>query len=674
MKKLFKGLLCSLMAGVMLFGVVGCDLGGDSAPSGSFTYDDGISTSGNYDSTYFYKNDRSVLYASDPGMIYITDEMDPTGEYAGWYYLYATSRKGNGSLLGYKTKDFATYYNLGPVWKFTNDGWGDGDKWAPEVIYNPNDGLYYFYMNCGTKNKPTAAPSWAAYPGGYTYDDMYISVAVADNPEGPFIEYERVHEGESNVYGEVYAVDTPPMKFENHFDEMTNTDPAYGGGLSIGDTKTGYYTLDTKARNYAFSIIDVSPFYDEKTIKTDASGNPVIGVDGDYEYYYPLYLTFNKHFDSYTGTSSLWIVEMFDPATPNYYTVSPLTFPTYGAWTKDANNVFVRDEYKYGTDYVPAYDSGVNEGNYLQYHYTTDPVTGERTKHYYLTYANPGFGSKLYSTDVAVSTEVLGIGAPGRTFQQDNLAPYEKIAKIVGAPMNGVESNWENASGAAHHAIVEISDEEMYIAYHVWTDVAGADGGGVRSIAVDRLHWRYNETLGYDVYHSNGPTTSLQPIPTTASGMSNIATKATITAAEGEKDRSKDAKILIDKYVPIHAYSDSDVFRASGKTTFTLEWLEPYTINSLFVYNSYQYEEAFKKLDAVRFYLEDGTIYEAKDITFNPEYLNTDSSFVQPGAAAVMGFDEISVTKIEIEVSKAVYSNAKRFGVGEIYVMGRRTY
>lgn len=51
-------------------------------------YDDMINAEGEYDESLFYRNELETECA-DPGVIYVSEE--ESGEYGGWYYMYATT-------------------------------------------------------------------------------------------------------------------------------------------------------------------------------------------------------------------------------------------------------------------------------------------------------------------------------------------------------------------------------------------------------------------------------------------------------------------------------------------------------------------------------------------------------------------------------------------------------
>lgn len=617
MKKILKSIISLSLAGMMVFAVAGCNAGGKAeAAASDFTYDDGISESGSYNTKYFYRNDNLVQWFADPGCIYVSEEEDP--EYGGYFYIYGTTRKSDNALLGVRTKDFASYENLGPVIMLSEDDWARGDIWAPEVIVNPNPAnenekyLMYFSANS------------LAATGDVSYDNFHLALACAPTPAGPFVLYEKLHNGEENSYKETYSNLIPSIDFTKHAGEIQD---GIIDVLPYEGYNGGVYMSSEAIDKGVWALIDASAFFDE---------------NGDE------YLYFVGHADSYKSNGVIYGVKMKDIATPDYSTLRPLAVAGRKIISKDSNG-----NYK-ATGSVASIDSGVNEGPFLQYHYTER--NGVKTKKYYLTYSNPGYGDSRYSVDVAVSDAPLG--------------DFDKIGDLTGRPMSGIgEEGWKHISGAGHHSIATAGNE-MFIVYHTHA-ARSSSYPNPRAIDADRVYWQYNEELGYDIYHTNGPTWSLQPVPEVTSGLKNIAGEASVSATN-VKQGSKKA-YLTDKFVPTHAYSDNIEFRANGSTVITLTFLEDYKVSSIFVYNSRQYDYAFDKLAKVTLY--NGNVkYVMNNVMFNKDYVeekpDENRYFVYPSSAAVMAFEPITCNKITIEINSKLSKANNEIGVGDVYVYG----
>ena len=94
-RKILATLLGAAMLVLPVCGFTGC--GGETQP---FTYDDGISASGNYDSSVFYRNDLEVDWFADPGVIYAED---------GYFYAYLAQ---NPSCYAYGETEEEAYEEL----------------------------------------------------------------------------------------------------------------------------------------------------------------------------------------------------------------------------------------------------------------------------------------------------------------------------------------------------------------------------------------------------------------------------------------------------------------------------------------------------------------------------------------------------------------------------------
>ncbi len=93
----------------------------------------------------------------------------------GTYYLYGTGSR-NG-FPAYKSADLVNWQPLGQVYTADSvNSWGEGAFWAPEV-YKVKDKFYMFF-SAQWRNNPT-----------HELENFKIGVAVADKPEGPFIDY-----------------------------------------------------------------------------------------------------------------------------------------------------------------------------------------------------------------------------------------------------------------------------------------------------------------------------------------------------------------------------------------------------------------------------------------------------------------------------------------------------
>ena len=107
-----KQLTAMALAAITAISVAGCS--GQTVYEYELTYNDYSGAVETYNKELFYRNDLPSLGA-DPGCIYIDNEADT--ENYGYFYVYPTSDATYGSLgiCAYRTKDFAVWEEVGPV-------------------------------------------------------------------------------------------------------------------------------------------------------------------------------------------------------------------------------------------------------------------------------------------------------------------------------------------------------------------------------------------------------------------------------------------------------------------------------------------------------------------------------------------------------------------------------
>jgi len=93
----------------------------------------------------------------------------------GMYYMYGTGDGAKKGFKAYSSTDMVHWKPLGQVYKANERSWGINSFWAPEVY--AVKGKYYMFFSAQWKNNPTNE-----------LENFKIGVAVADKPEGPFIE------------------------------------------------------------------------------------------------------------------------------------------------------------------------------------------------------------------------------------------------------------------------------------------------------------------------------------------------------------------------------------------------------------------------------------------------------------------------------------------------------
>ena len=389
--------------------------------------------------------------------------------------------------------------------------------------------------------------------------------------------------------------------------------------FDLSRTKEGLNYIGNKSAKI-FATIDAHPFY-----------------DGD-----DLYMYFVKQTDRNESGNSLWGMKMKSPTEPDYSTLTKLAEPRHV--TPGGDIINTEDE------------NTVNEAPWMVKH-TSVNASGESVTKYYLTFSIYGYTDRRYSVCTAVGDSPLGA--------------FTKLDRSHGQPFHGISLDFDHMSGTGHHSLIE-ADGETFIVYHAHTD--REHGSNQRAIAADRVSWVYDAELGYDILHSNGPTYSLQPAPSAASGYKNLAKDATVTATNAENGSS--VTLLNDGVIAIHSFDDNKEFRFGAKgTEITIEFAEEKAVRAVMVYNSRDNWLAFEKIDSILFEGEGGT-YEIKNLAYPEAYYWEDLSQMRPGGAAVAEFKEIKVKKITFKISEKLKKDVSDpdysgLAVSEIVVLGK---
>lgn len=331
------------------------------------------------------------------------------------------------------------------------------------------------------------------------------------------------------------------------------------------------------------------------------------------------------------------------------------TEPDYSTLTRLTNNTTYTLN---GADVATYERNNVNEGAWITKH----------NNKYYLTMSINSYGNDNYKVIQAVADSPLG--------------SYRKLTVEEGGILLGSDKV-EEVSGCGHHSIVE-NNGELYIVYHTHQNV-DKPTGDKRYIALDKVEWVTNSN-GLDVMYVNGPTRkNIMPLPSFASGYSNLVPDAEVTATN-VKDGSS-ISYLSDKLINSRGstwmyysktdfgdnYAKSTVF--SGESVITVDFGEKKTVRSIMIYNADDTEIGFDDIEKIRFFCADGTVKCINNLSFDKErntytYCDTTtstSSFYL--GAAVAEFNNLDVTKIEITVKPQ--NNSSSVGINEIVVLGK---
>lgn len=635
MKKIKAILLAGLMTCSLL--AAGCSTTEDTidlSQATALSWSDGYNQEGRYDNSLYYRNDfESLIAAADPFILF--DEAD-----GGWFYLYFTETSG-GVLEGYRSRNFANWEHLGIIYQRNSSYWGDARFWAPKVVKNPGDGKYYMYTCCsdsgdtfipeGTQRKNKEASNYASE----TKDGLYLTVLVADSPAGPFVEWTGERENHVEYYhGEPTGVVGDTVTVEN------------GPMFDFANAPAGWETNKEHFANNGtniFGALDAFPFFDE---------------NGDFY----LYFIRSRDMNNEQGKQGPWGVKMIDMVTPDYTTLTWLAQP--GKMTVGGSNSSTTID-----------DATVNEGVFVQKH-TTKKLDGTEISKYYLTYSRGGLGGKYYSACLAVADDPLGY-AKGSTEAPNG--GYVKLDPKYGNPIHMINEGYDMYEATGNAMFFEAGGEKFLCSLAtVFNKTTPTQTS--RNFIIDRVTWDYNEELGYDIPHSNGPTqASLQPAPAIFSGYKNIANEAIVTVKNARENEK--VSELTDDYVTIHARdSEKEFWSKDGGLTITLEFEQAKSVRSIMIYNSHDVYFAFKKIDYVLLETEDGA-YVAKDILYPEEYLTGDVNYggaLRPGGAATISFEELQVRKITIKLTNKFLDYSDIAGdsyagicVSEIRVLGK---
>lgn len=589
-------------------------------------------TKSDYNKALFYRNDKKAD-CPDP---FVLDNTAVDG----WYYLYGTE----GSLYCYRSKDLMAWERVGNA--LDNLSWeapGEmtqirqatwKDIWAPEVVYDPDEGLYYLFFSATPKEETLQTGNGVAYGDGR----YLMMVAVSQYPDRDFrlVNFldpdscgaENVHtynqtpgiqDSQGNyvdAYPHYYAkyMFFDPAQYNKFIDE------GLGGNLS--DSCGGYVRgidphpyVDEDGTKYLFWVDSLS----DNGIEIGRSSNRLCGVKMEN-----------------------WLKPDWDTATVltchKYYTVED--------WLAARDGETVET-----VPYEPS--NRINEG----------PFVIKHNDQYYLTFSVGSYADSSYQVAQAVSDNVLG--------------PYRKLTEAEGGVlMSGNTSGSQEISGTGHHSFITIEDK-LYMIYHRHDDVMTA--GSERNPAIDELKWitvKDKDGNDLEVMYANGPTCTVQPRIEAFAEYKNIAPEATVSGSE-------DAAFLTDGLLSIYKYANADFLKYIGETTitetttFTFDFDEARPVRAIMVYNSKMDYSAFTQVARMELVCqEDGqeVIRYIEDVQFSSENYQAndyDGSFyyITPGSAAYAEFDQLNVKSVRITVE--VPELQQEVGISEVRILGK---
>ena len=454
-----------------------------------------------FDTSLFYGNVQTMKGA-DPSLIWVDKNQDPVE--GGYYYAYITA---NSTINAWRTKDMTNWQNLGAVFRpDLDDFWGDNNFWAPAVIYDQEEKLYYMYYS----------GQWKKYDS--QFKSHYISVAKSSSPAGPFTE--------------VVSNDEPCI----NFNKMPKDHPLYE-----------HHSGDQFENGY-FASIDAEPFVDP--------------VDNQ------LYLLLTHDIGAGYTSSQTYIMKMNSYVDPDYSSIK---------WISQTGVTSIG-----GSETI---DEGkVNEGPYMFYN----------NGYYYLTYSVNTYNEPSYQVRQAISTSPTG--------------PFRKIPVDKGGVIITTDGLGTYTNSSGHHSFIKVGDE-LFISYHTFLN--DSDISEARKIRFDRVSFVVNED-GLPLIYANGPTVTLQPLPSAVSGYKNIAPSAHIEASNVHEN--SDIYWLNDGTLKIHDNSIVDECEFNnGKSVISLTFDDYQTIKAIMVYNSNDFYKTFKEIDNIRLYIKKDGVETVSD-------------------------------------------------------------
>ena len=644
----FKKVSVFILAAISAVSLAACSGESDQeAISGAaLPHYNGVENAEEYDSDVFYRNDLTV-FGGDCDVIWVSEEQDPVN--GGYFYQYTSGNflvtqwleeEQSFGVSCLRSKDLNDWELCGAVdngfaIRLYRDDWVKSDLWAPEVIYDEVTEHYYMYLS---------AKGWAEdarHPNpDYHTVNFHFAIFASETPQGPFtlLTSEDYYEWEYEAVGTEIRT--------NDAGETINRNDEFIGTKKPQIDVAGRYELD-----HFWGAIDMSPFIDY-----DENGERHI------------YLYFSKHWGTHGDyrypVLSIWGMEMKDFLTPNYDSMRMIAYPDYQSVEYKGGPVYEDSSYEligYEGDYEED-DGDLVEGAQILAHTSADGK-----KRYYLTYSQTGYAARDYGCHQAVSE-----GGP--------LGSYKKLTRAKSAL--GVTNTNDYMTGVGHHAYVEFGEGEDYELYNIYwvhadpfnTQTSGNNG---RAYAFDKTVYTYDPALGYDILYGNGPSKSLQALPAMVSGYKNVVKNAKISVSKGEKST---LSWLTDGCFTVLDYFADREFKTNGKTTITLTFDTPQTVRAVMLFNSIDYQYAFSQVDSIVFKLAEkpawytadaynGYVY-IKDLPFNSDYYNAEDEFMRHGGSAHASFNEISVSEIQITVSKTL-SGGGEIRLSELYVLGK---
>ena len=432
----------------------------------------------------------------------------------------------------------------------------------------------------------------------------------------------------------VYYDQTDGVYYMYYSASKRNQSGTHYVSLATSTTPVGpFKEYDTGKNEPLVDFVNIPKGSPSYQYRTDNDGyiaaidaEPFVDADGT------KYLLFTQDRNAGYSSSSTYIMKMTEWWQPDYASVRCITVTGY-------TTVGGADEIDEGT---------VNEGPYMLYH---DGL-------YYLTFSVHSYDESIYQVRQAVGESPMG--------------PFRKVPVDKGGAVITTDGLTMYTNSSGHHSFITVGDQ-LYISYHTFKNDESIDEA--RKIRFDKVSFVTNDD-GLPVIYANGPTVTMQPLPTAISGYENKATSARVYATNLADGSS--TYWLNDGTLKIHSKPSvvDQTYFNKGKSTINLVWDDYMSAKAIMVYNSCEFATTFTAVDNIRIWYKQGDKTGCVDtgrIDFDYNVFSMEKDYfdvVYAGASVAIQFADMDINRIEITLSTP--KKADTFAVSEVTVLGRR--
>ncbi len=567
-----------------------------------WTYGTGMDENGNYNSTLFSYN-QLLTYVGDPSVIYISEEEDAA--YGGYYYMYGGQTSDYGPMNLYESLD-AQYEEQGVV-SYSGYCFRSKDMSTWEAAGS----LARLYCFLGYDN------DWADWSGDAS---MWACEVIRDPSSGKYYMY----------YTAAGRVDDDNTLGWSS-DALSDSGLRHLLGVAVSDTPVGPFS-PCYTETYDNGIY--KPLFDFEALAGSEypviDPNPFLDTDGT------LYLYFKEEGEAGDSELRLLGMKMTSFTQADYTTIRVLESNRYKNVTGTTTGSAALTTKTVGTLMASTFGSYVYNKHDFYDSVIEAPCMYVKDGVYYLTYSRCGVTDPKYSVWYSVGTSPLG-----------NFTTEMDDPILSGYYMTGSD---QYVSATGHHCIVE-AGEEAFIIYHTQANADNVEHGMGRYAYTDRVIFdTANKTAV-----ANGPSESLQWLPSSISGYENIAASATLSGVT--------SSYLTDGVIPYYSYNSSQVASVTNGTEITLSYSEPVYARAIMIYNALTESSSYDSV-SIELTGSDGKVYTIDSLTFPEIYTAYEYISCAPTVAE---FSEFLVDQVKI----TVYGSNSSMNIPEIVVLGR---